>query len=130
MKSLVPFVRELDTLFDAWSFVEGRPFCPAMDVSEEEGSYRVDVDLPGVKPEDVDVTVEGGELVIKGERKVEKKGVHRSERTFGSFVRTISVGRSVDSENITATYKDGILSISIPKSKEARAKKIDVKVLA
>lgn len=130
MRSLVPFARELDALFEPWHFVEGRSFCPAMDVSEEEDSYRIDVDLPGVKPDEVDVTVEGGELIIRGERKVEKKGVHRSERSYGSFVRTVSIGRSVDSDKIAATFKDGILSVSIPKSKEARAKKVDVKVLA
>jgi len=104
---------------------------PQTNVSETDHSYEVSVDLPGMKPEDIDVELKHGELWICGSRKeeTEEKGKtwHRVERFFGDFRRVIPLGNDVDSEHIEADYKDGVLHVTVPKTETAKTKKINVK---
>jgi HSP20 family protein len=105
---------------------------PSVDISETEGEYQIKAEIPDVKKEDVRVTLEDGVLTIQGERKHEKeeKGMkfHRIERSYGSFVRTFSLPDVIDEDNVKAEFKDGVLSLHLPKSEKAKPKAIDVKV--
>lgn len=111
----------------------GGAFAPALDVTETENEYRVRADLPGVKKEDLDISVHDGVLTINAETKYEdeekKQGrVIRQERRYGKFVRSMRLGDSIDSDKIKADYKDGVLNLVLPKAEEVRPKRIDVKV--
>lgn len=96
-------------------------WAPAVDVSETDTAYQLHVELPAVKREDVQVNVEQGVLTLSGERKLEKKvedkerKLHRVERSFGRFVRSFSLPDTVDAEAIAASYKDGVLEVTLPK---------------
>ncbi len=96
----------------------GAVWVPQMDVYEKDGKLVVKAELPGMKKEDVEVTVEEGDLVIKGERKTEsevkQEDYYRSERSYGSFYRRVPLPEGVDPEKATATYADGILEIDVP----------------
>ena len=111
-------------------FGDDTSWSPAIDVTEEKDTYTVKADLPGLKKEDIDVTVDGRVLRIKGERKYEdekkEKNYHRVERSYGQFVRTLDLGTNIDSAKVNAKYKDGVLTVSVPKSKEAQSKSIDI----
>jgi HSP20 family protein len=109
----------------------GGEWLPPMDVVEEEGRFVVSLDLPGMRREDVTVSVENGTLTLKGERQHQsetKDGYRRFERSYGTFTRTIGLPRTIDSKRIEAAYKDGVLTVTLPKSEEARPKAIEVKV--
>ena len=103
---------------------------PAVDIKEEPERFLIYADLPGVDIDDIDVTMEGGVLTIKGERR--PAAAHRadefkrSERTFGTFYRRFSLPDSADAQGIRATGKQGVLEIAIPKSREARPRRIPV----
>ncbi len=105
---------------------------PTVDVTETEGEYVIKAELPEVKKEDVKVTLEDGLLTIQGERRYEKdektKKYHRIERSYGRFVRSFSVPESVDDGKVKAEYKDGVLSLTLPKAEKAKPRAIDVKV--
>src|SRR5258705_4988656 len=107
-------------------------WAPAVDIYENEHELVVKADLPDVKPEDLDIRVENNILTIRGERKVEKKvdeeNYLRVERSYGSFTRSISLANTVNSEAIKADYKDGVLTLTIPKREEAKPKQIKVNV--
>ncbi len=107
-------------------------WAPAVDVSETEGEYLIKAELPEVKKEDVKVTLEDGLLTIQGERRHEQdektKKYHRIERSYGRFVRTFSVPESVDDTKVKAEYRDGVLSLSLPKAEKAKPRAIEVKV--
>lgn len=113
---------EKGTFSDKWA--------PAVDIKEEENRYLVKADLPGVASKDIDVTMENNTLTITGERKSEKeineKGYHRVERSYGSFTRSFSFPQNADAEKITATNKDGVLEIIIPKKASTLPKKIQI----
>ena len=104
---------------------------PHLNVSETDQSYEVSVDLPGVKPEAIDVELKHGELWISGSRQEEKedkgKTWHRVERFYGDFRRVIRLGDDVDAEHVDADYKDGVLHITVPKTENAQTKKISIK---
>ncbi len=118
----------------AWSREDLSPtiWAPPVDVKETDDKYTIEMDLPGVKPEDVDVQVTGDTVVIKGERKFEqeeeKEGYHRIERSYGSFQRAFTLGNQVDADNIKASLKHGVLTVELPKAPEAKAKKIEIDV--
>ena len=130
--------REIDRMFDR--FVQGgnvadstsSTWLPAVDIGENDHGYEVLVELPGIKKDDVKITVANDVLTIKGEKKLEKetkaKNVHRSERCYGSFQRSFVLPTMVQSEKIEASYNDGILTIMLPKMEEAKPKQIEVKV--
>jgi HSP20 family protein len=107
-------------------------WAPAVDIYENEHELVVKADLPDVKPEELDIRVENNILTIRGERKFEKKvdekNYLRVERSYGSFARSFSLASTVNSEAIKADYKDGVLTLTIPKREEAKPKQIKVNV--
>jgi HSP20 family protein len=107
-------------------------WAPAVDITEDDHEYLVKADLPELKKEDVKVIVENGELTISGERKFEKeekeKKYHRIERSYGSFVRSFTLPEAISPDKVKAGFKDGLLTIHLPKDEKARPKSIDVKL--
>jgi HSP20 family protein len=108
-------------------------WAPRMDVYEKDNTIVIEAELPGLKKEDVQVEVEGEDLVIRGESKAESEAkdenYYRSERSFGSFYRRMPLPAGVTSEQIQANLKDGVLEVRVPKPAEAKseAKKVEVK---
>jgi HSP20 family protein len=104
---------------------------PSTDVAETDKSIEVKMDVPGFKPEEINVEVQGNLLLISGEHKEEKeekgKTFHRLERRAGSIRRTITLPTPVEQERVAAQCRDGVLTISLPKTEESRTKKIAVK---
>jgi HSP20 family protein len=134
-----PFTRlsdQLNRLFEITG--SGRPaesfgdWTPALDASEDKDKYVVSVEIPGMKKEDINVTVHDGVLTVSGERRHEKDvkegTVHRTERYYGKFSRSVSLPSAVQADKVAAAYKDGILSVEIPKAEEAKPKQIEVKI--
>ena len=119
---------ELDRLFE--SPLPG--WVPALDVHENKDSFVVRIELPGLKREDIEVSLHDGALVISGERKVEKleEGVEvqRQERYYGKFQRALTLPTPVSADQIKAQYRDGILTVTLPKVEEARPKPIEISV--
>ena len=111
-----------------------RPWAPAVDIYETENELVLKADLPDVDLKDIDVRVENQTLTISGERTFEKndttKGYHRIERNYGSFVRSFSVPNSFDTENIGAEFKNGVLSVTLPKKEAAKPRQVKVEVKA
>ena len=112
------------------SFADWAPSC---DIEEEEDRYIIKADLPGVDKKDIDVKLENGVISIRGEKHTEKetgKGTkrHRTERFHGTFARSFTLPDAVQDERVDASYKDGVLSLVIPKAEEAKPKSIDIKV--
>lgn len=107
-------------------------WAPPVDITEDEKEYLVKAELPELKKEDVKVTVENGELTISGERKFEKeeknRKYHRIERSYGSFVRSFTLPEGVSGEKVSAEFKDGMLTVHLPKDEKARPKAVEVKV--
>jgi len=105
---------------------------PAVDIVERENEFEVKVELPGVKKEDVNITLESSVLTIRGEKKQEKEekqdNFHRVERSYGSFQRSFTLPATVKSDKIDASFRDGMLVITLPKAEEAKPKQIEVKV--
>jgi HSP20 family protein len=105
---------------------------PAIDVKETDEAITVDAELPGLKQEEIKVTVEEGVLTISAERKKEKdeksKSVHRTERYYGQMERKLALPASVEDGKIDAVYKDGVLHVTLPKKASAKAKAVTVKV--
>ncbi len=105
---------------------------PAFDVYEEKDNFIVKAELPGMKREDISVSLQDGNLIISGERRQEIKNegveVYRAERYFGKFQRAVSLPATVASNKVKAEYKDGILTVTLPKSEEAKPKQIEVNV--
>jgi HSP20 family protein len=144
MSSLIPWRGEMDRLRNEMErlydrFFDFRPFrrfteegewMPSVDVSETAKEIIVNAEIPGVEAKDIDVNLDGNVLTIKGERKREheekEENFHRIERSYGSFFRTLSLPSEVDGEKIKATYKKGVLRITLPKTKKAAGKKIEI----
>jgi len=110
---------------------EAVAFAPQMNVAETEKEYELTFDLPGLKPEEVKVEMQEGQLTVSGERKVEKedegKTWHTVERRYGSFRRSISLPTSVKDDEIDAEFKHGVLHVRLPKRPEVMPKQIQVK---
>jgi HSP20 family protein len=113
---------------DGWFFGPG---IPTLDVSETDKSVEVKVDLPGIKPKEIDIRLSGNVLTVSGERKEEQeekgKTYHRIERRSGSFSRSVSLPCTVQEDEVAAEYRDGVLTITLPKTEAAKAHKIVVK---
>ena len=109
-------------------------WAPAVDIFETEHELVVKADLPDIKPQELDIRVENNILTIRGERKFEKQvnenNYLRVERAYGSFSRSFSLANTVNSDAIKAEYKDGVLTLTIPKREEAKPKQIKVNVNA
>ena len=119
---------ELDRLFE--SPMTG--WAPALDVHEDKDNFTVKIEVPGLKRDDINVSLQDGALVIAGERQEEKitegTEVHRQERFHGKFQRVLTLPAPVASDKVKAAYKDGILTVTLPKAEEAKPKQIDVSV--
>lgn len=106
-------------------------FAPAVDVHEDAESLVLRAELPGVKKEDVDISVDANVLTLKGERKLEQeeqgRRYHRVERAYGTFVRQFQLSSNIDSSKIQAQLADGVLTVRLAKREELRPRKIDVK---
>ena len=125
--------REMDRLFDSLGGLTGfrtAGVYPAINVSETGEAILVRAELPGVKPEDLDVTVENNTLMLAGKREVESESndvsYHRREREWGSFRRSFDLPTRVASESVNARYHNGILTIELPKAAEVRPKQIAI----
>jgi HSP20 family protein len=105
---------------------------PALDLFEDKDNFVVKAELPGMKREDIEVSLHEGSLSISGERKSEEKhegaDAYRAERFFGRFQRTVALPTAVAGDKVKAAYKDGVLTITLPKTEEAKPKQIEVKV--
>ena len=104
---------------------------PSMDLSETDANVQVRMDLPGVKPDDIDIEIVGDQLRIRGERKEEKeeksKTYHRIERRAGSFYRAATLPCAVQEAKAEAEYTDGVLTVTLPKSEETKPRHVKIK---
>ena len=133
---LVSLQREINHVFeDFWDKVEngwnGRNevvgmFGPSTDVTETDKSVDVSIELPGMTEKDIDISLTSDAMTIRGEKKIEheeeRKGVYMSERSYGSFYRTVPLPAGVDADKADAKFKNGVLTVSLPKTAEAQAK--------
>jgi HSP20 family protein len=140
--TLSPFRRvanlrdEVDQLFQFAFGRAGSPlpngWAPAVDLYEDKDTVTVQAELPGLKKEDINISLEDGFLTISGERKQEQKAEgaesYRTERFVGIFQRTVSLPSEVDAEKIKASYTDGILTVTLPKSEKSKPKQIPISV--
>ena len=110
---------------------DGHTWWPHVDMYETDEAYVVETDLPGMTAEDVTVKVMGHELVVKGERRTEheetKEKARRVERTFGAFHRRVTLPEGVKAEEVEARYVNGVLTVTVPKAEEVKAKAVEVK---
>jgi len=146
MRALIPVMREhgwlntprrdfFDRFFEdfGWPTVlsEDKTFVPAFDVSETDSAVIVKAEVPGIEQKDIDISLSNGLLTIKGEKKLEKKEeneqFHSLERSYGAFSRTFRLPVEVDVEKVDAGYKDGVLTVTLPKIETAQPRKIEVK---
>jgi HSP20 family protein len=134
--SLSTLHNEMDDLFDSFFRGLDRPFAgykawPAIDVAEDENAITVRAEVPGCSAEDIDISVYGNTLTISGEKKLKdekkEKGYYHVESSYGSFRRELTLPTDVESDKVDATYKDGVLSITLPKAAKAKAVKVKVK---
>jgi HSP20 family protein len=140
---LADFRREIDRLFDRfWSdpWMLGTreasgselEWGPTVNVSESDEAVTVEAELPGLSAEDIDIRADQGMLRISGEKtqtdEEKKRDYHRIERHFGHFQRAVELPSSADPSKVDATFKDGVLEVTIPKDPSARPKRIDVKI--
>ena len=123
--SQMPAVRSDDT-----SRVEGSDWTPAVDIKEEDGKFILHADIPGVSADEIEVSMEQNVLTIKGERKHEStessEGFKRVERSHGVFMRRFALPESVNAEQISASSKDGVLEVVIPKQEPQQPRRITV----
>ncbi len=114
----------------SWHALGREQWVPDVDICETDNAIEIDADLPDMKPEDVDIRIEGNMLHLKGERKLEKENhqgnFYRMERSYGSFSRSFALPTNVDPNKVEANYKDGVLHITLPKREEARPKQIKI----
>lgn len=146
-RGLIPWrpFRELEELERRFEDIFGRPFLPSVwrrlpieergwappiEVFEKEDKFVVKAELPGIKEEDIDVSVVGDTLTVKGERKAEsevkEEDYYCCERSYGSFSRSIALPSTVDANKIEASYENGVLEVSLPKAAKVKPKKISV----
>ena len=118
-----PYTPRTEDSFGAWA--------PPVDILERQDHLVIRAEVPGVHKEDLDVRIENGVLTLHGERKEEKEvkeeNAHLMERVYGSFTRSFSLPTTVDATKVTATYKDGVLEVTVPKVETAKPKKVEIK---
>ena len=132
---------QMDRMFEDWPRFFGRrtdeeglrgAWMPAVDIRESKDAFEVTAELPGVDSKDVDVSVQENTLTIRGERRREEvrenETVHRIEREYGVFERSFTLPRSADAEHIKANYRDGVLSLTVPKREESKPKSLKINV--
>ncbi len=132
LRSLMDYLAEDWRPFEPWQPFAGMPSAPSIDMRETDDAYIVEAEMPGIKPEGVDVTLEGRTLVVRGtfgeERSEEQEGGRWliRERRRGSYSRSISLPSGVDADNISASFENGELAVTIPKAKEDKARHIPI----
>lgn len=139
-KEVARFRDEMDNLFNRFfdmeipfskRFFGDTEWSPRLDVSEGKGEILVKAEIPGCEAEDLDVSIEGRLLTIKGEKRQEKEekeeSYHRIERSYGSFSRTVELPAEVDPDTIDATYKNGVLKMVLKKTVASETRKIEIK---
>ncbi|MBU1086803.1 MAG: Hsp20/alpha crystallin family protein [Candidatus Omnitrophica bacterium] len=132
--------REMNRLFD-FSFANnpfgettllGSQWSPTIDIHESKDSFLVKADLPGLAKDEIEISVQDNNLIIKGEKKkeheVKEENYYKTERFYGSFYRTIQLPALVDDAKVEAQYKDGVLSLTLPKREDAKPKQIKVQI--
>ena len=131
------FDRMLSTRYPRFDVEENlmvADWVPAVDIQETDKEYIVKAEIPEVKKDDVKITIEEGVLTIQGERKAEKeekgKKFHRTERVYGTFLRSFSLPNEVDEAKVLAEFKEGMLTLHLPKSERAKPKTIEVKLVS
>jgi HSP20 family protein len=136
-RDVVSIQDEMNRLFDDFF---GRPvlktdwtegvWSPTVDVSEDKDNVILRAEMPGMSKEDVNISIQDNVLTLKGEKKQEKeekdKSYHRIERSYGSFCRSFQFPTSVKSDKVKASYKDGVLSVTLPKTEEVKPKEIPI----
>lgn len=137
-KELPALREEMDKLWSRFfgerPFMEpfGKEWAPSLDVSETKDNIVVKAEVPGMDGKDIDISLSGGVLTLKGEKKQEKEekdeNYYFSERSYGAFSRSIKLSQEVQTDKIKASYKNGVLTITLPKSEEAKAKEVKIKV--
>lgn len=137
VKGMTGLKQEMDRLFERfWDGDFALPaigeWLPALDLSEDADVVKVTMDVPGFDPKDVHVTLRDALLTIRGERKAEKEKedekFYRSERSSGTFTRMVRLPATVDGTRVQATFKNGVLTVMLPKSAEAKGTEIPVKI--
>ena len=130
-----PTFGRLANLQEEWDRLFESPltgWMPPLDAQEDKNGFTVRLEVPGLKREDIQVSLQDGVLTISGERIAEKVGeeteVHRQERFYGKFSRAVTLPAAVAADKVKATYKDGILTVTLPKTEEAKPKQIDIGV--
>jgi HSP20 family protein len=139
LREMVSLREAMDRLFDE-SFVHPRnrwsergedEFTVSMDMYETDDNLNLEMDLPGLNPEDIDITIEDGSLTVKGEYSDDEEGtrgnVHFRERHHGRFRRSVSLPKIVNADAAQAKFEDGVLKLTLPKAEEAKPKQIPVK---
>ena len=110
----------------------GGSWAPPVDIYEHDGTLVLKAELPGIEPKDVDVRVENNVLTLRGERnfdqEVKRESYHRVERAYGTFSRSFTLPSVVDTQNIKAEFKDGVLRVTMPKREEAKPKQIQIQI--
>jgi HSP20 family protein len=128
-----PFGRFFEDALTRRNDDAGRLLAPALDITEDEHSYTVSTELPGLKKEDVKIQFENGVLTISGEKRVEEetegkdRSWHRMERRYGSFLRTVALPNTVAVDNADAKFEDGVLTIKLPKREDVKPKTLKIK---
>jgi HSP20 family protein len=119
-------------LWKTFDEVGGGSWVPAVDIKETEDAFLITADLPGFSVDDVEVTVENRVLTIRGERAFEEasegESYRRVERSYGTFTRSFNLPESVESDKVEAMFRDGVMSISLPRREESKPRSIKVKV--
>jgi HSP20 family protein len=133
----LPSLRRMFDMEPAWRFESSFTFpTPAIDLSEDEKAYKITAELPGLEAKDLDISISGDTLMIKGEKQQEKeqkdKNYHVTERAYGSFQRAFALPEGVARDKIAADLSKGVLTLTLPKTAEAQkpAKKIEVRASA
>ena len=128
-----PFFRLIDTFFNQDSGnedVSSRSWMPPVDIQETEDGYRLTAELPGMTKDDINITLENNVLRLSGERKfekdVKKESYHRIERAYGTFGRSFVLPQQVSSDKVEAAFKDGVLTVTVPKAEQAKPRKITI----
>lgn len=120
-----------DVLLDPQAALTSRRWMPAVDIRETADSLLLVAELPGMTREDVQITLENNVLSIAGERKFEKdvkgESYHRLERAFGSFARSFTLPANVKTDKVEAVFKDGVLTVTLPKVEEAKPRRVEIK---
>ena len=143
MKALAPWTgfeslkKDMDRFFErfgGWEWPELQPFgewSPKLDFSETKDAFVVKAEIPGIEPKEIEVTLEGQMLTVKGEKKQEKEEkdeqYYRVERSYGSFMRSVRLPATVDGSKVTAAFKNGVLTVTLPKAPGAKGNVIPVK---